>query len=210
MRLSLVEACSRPLKVVTVKSGPEAADRQRLRAAVGALRGDAGQATDGFGDRGIRQLADVLGRNHLDDRRFVLLDVDRILDALAHTGDDHFLDVLVRLLLRHRGAALATRKMASPAVVLSIVFTSSPPNYCYWTATHGVRGGLGRKDVGSGGHLATPCIRIQEGHLGWRKRDGKKLREKRKPRQPRGSVGEALTNPGSPGSVLSASAGGME
>ena len=34
--------------------GAQAADRQRLGAAVGALRGDAGQSRDGLGDGGIR------------------------------------------------------------------------------------------------------------------------------------------------------------
>ena len=89
--------------------GSEAADRQRLRATVGALRGDAGEPANGFGDRRIRQLADVFGRYDFDDRDLVLLDADRVLDALADAGDDDFLDLVGfggpgGLVLRQRGA----------------------------------------------------------------------------------------------------------
>ncbi len=46
----------------------EAADRQGLGAAIGPLRGDAGQAGDRFSDRIVRQLADIFGRHGFDDR----------------------------------------------------------------------------------------------------------------------------------------------
>src|SRR4030095_13928821 len=45
----------------------EAADRQGLRATVGALRGETWQSPDGFGNRRVRQLADVLRRHDFDD-----------------------------------------------------------------------------------------------------------------------------------------------
>ena len=47
--------------------GREAADRDAVRAAVDALRGEAGQAGDRLRDRCVGKLADVLGRDRLDD-----------------------------------------------------------------------------------------------------------------------------------------------
>src|SRR5690606_8064506 len=64
----------------------EAADVDLGGAAALALRGQAGQAGDGFGDARVRQLADVLGGNRLDDRSRGLLGVDRLLDAAADAG----------------------------------------------------------------------------------------------------------------------------
>ena len=66
---------------------PKTPDRQGLGAALVALRRDAGQASDGFGDRGVRQLADVLGGHRLDDRRVLLLGRDGVLNPLADARD---------------------------------------------------------------------------------------------------------------------------
>ena len=65
----------------------EAADVDLLRAVAEALRGQAGQARQRVGDRHVRQLADVFGRDGLDDRGGGALGVDRILDAAADAGD---------------------------------------------------------------------------------------------------------------------------
>src|SRR5262249_8963782 len=50
-----------------VEVAGEAADAQRRRASGHALRGDARQARQRFGDGIVRQLADVFGRNRFDD-----------------------------------------------------------------------------------------------------------------------------------------------
>ena len=68
-----------------------ATQADRGRAAFGALRRDARQARDRLGDRRVRQLADVFGRDRLDDAARVGLQRDRALDARADTGDDDFL-----------------------------------------------------------------------------------------------------------------------
>lgn len=47
----------------------QATDRDDLRAATKALRSQTRQARQGFCDGVVRQLADVLGRNGLNDRR---------------------------------------------------------------------------------------------------------------------------------------------
>ena len=81
----------------------QAAHADDLRATRHALRGDAGQARNRFGDAGIRQLADVLGGNRLDDRGRFLLDVDGALDAAADAGHHDGVEVLrIVLLLRRR------------------------------------------------------------------------------------------------------------
>ena len=54
--------------------GRQAADADHLRAAADALRGQAGQAGDRFGDGDVGQLADVFGRDGFDDRGRFLLD----------------------------------------------------------------------------------------------------------------------------------------
>ena len=56
--------------------GAEAADRDDVGAARQALRGQAGKAGDRFGDRGVGELADILGRDRLDDLVLLLLLVD--------------------------------------------------------------------------------------------------------------------------------------
>ena len=67
--------------------GREAADRDHLRAAVDALRREAGQARDQFRDRDVGQLADVFGRDRLDDALLAALRVDES-GCRADTGDD--------------------------------------------------------------------------------------------------------------------------
>lgn len=66
----------------------QAAHADHLRATAHALRGQAGQAGDGFGDAHVGQLADVFGGHRFDDGRRLLLGVDRGLDAGADAGDD--------------------------------------------------------------------------------------------------------------------------
>ena len=65
----------------------QAAHADHLGAAGHALGGQAGQAGDGFGDAHVRQLADVLGRDGLDDGAGITLDRDGALDAAADAGD---------------------------------------------------------------------------------------------------------------------------
>ena len=65
----------------------EAADVDLLRTVAEALRGQAGQARQRVGDRHVRQLADVLGRDRLDDGGGRALGVDRVLDATADARD---------------------------------------------------------------------------------------------------------------------------
>src|SRR5690606_17477774 len=71
----------------------QAADRDDLAAAVEALGGQAWQAGQRLGDGDVRQLADVLGGDDLDDRGVAALLGDRALDRAADAGDDHLLDL---------------------------------------------------------------------------------------------------------------------
>ncbi len=66
----------------------QAADRHDVRAPVEPLRREAGKARKRFGDRKVRKLADVFGRDDLDDRGVLLLCLDRIVDGAANAGDD--------------------------------------------------------------------------------------------------------------------------
>ena len=67
LRLSPVLTISRPLSRVVAKSGRQAAHADHLRATRHALGRHARQARDRFGDAHVGQLADVLGRDGLDD-----------------------------------------------------------------------------------------------------------------------------------------------
>jgi hypothetical protein len=90
---------------------------------------DAGQPRDRFGDRGVGQLADVLGGYDLDDRALQLLGVDRVLDALAQTRDDDFLEVGGVLLLCQRGIAAGgqeNRETGRATDVLLVTFHPIP------------------------------------------------------------------------------------
>ena len=89
----------------------QAADGDLLAAAVQALHRHAGQTRQGFGDRDVRQLADVLGRNDFDDRGVVGLGRDRGLDRAADAGDDDFADFGRRLVsLSGGGRGLSLRR----------------------------------------------------------------------------------------------------
>ena len=87
----------------------EAADRQFARASVEALRGEAGQARQQFRDRGVGQLADVLGGDDFDDRSVVALLVDRASDRAADAGDDDGAVALLRVLGRFGGGGRRRR-----------------------------------------------------------------------------------------------------
>ena len=65
----------------------QAAHADDLRAPGDALRREARQPGDGFGDAVVGQLADVFGRDRLDDVARVLLDVDGAFDAAPDAGD---------------------------------------------------------------------------------------------------------------------------
>ena len=67
----------------------EAADDNTLGAAVDPLGGQAGQAGQCFRDTGVRQLADVLGGDCLDDQRGAFLDFGGCLDTLGKAGRFH-------------------------------------------------------------------------------------------------------------------------
>ncbi len=67
------------------------ADGDDLGAAGNALRGEAGQAGDRFGDRDVGQLADFFGRDRFDDARFILLGVDRVGQRIPDPRNDDFL-----------------------------------------------------------------------------------------------------------------------
>ena len=97
--------------------GAGAADRDRIGAAEQALRCQAGQASDGFADRRVGQLADILGRDRFDDRLRILLHIDRILQRGAETGDDDRAGRIIlrrafglgRAVLRHGGRSARRR-----------------------------------------------------------------------------------------------------
>src|SRR5690606_13537567 len=56
--------------------------------AVAALDRDAGDALQRLGKVGVRELADVLGADRVDDTGGVALDVHRVLEAVAQPRDD--------------------------------------------------------------------------------------------------------------------------
>jgi hypothetical protein len=70
----------------------QAADRDRGRAAVDALRGQTRQPRDGVRNAGVGQLADVFGADDLEDGSRFSLGGDRLLDREADAGDDDFLE----------------------------------------------------------------------------------------------------------------------
>src|SRR5690606_25109192 len=84
----------------------EAADVDLGGAAALALRGQAGQARDRFGDAGVRQLADVLGRDRLDDRGGGLLGVDGPFDRGTDAGNDDAVELGGLFAVRRRGGVL--------------------------------------------------------------------------------------------------------
>ncbi len=70
------------------KARIRAAQADRGRTTLGTLRGQAREPRDGLGDTGVRQLADVLGGNRLDDAARVALGRDRAFNTGADAGDD--------------------------------------------------------------------------------------------------------------------------
>mmetsp|Transcript_41418 Transcript_41418/g.97062 ORF Transcript_41418/g.97062 Transcript_41418/m.97062 type:complete len:371 (+) Transcript_41418:2632-3744(+) len=78
-----------------------------------ALSGHAGQAGQCLSDCGVRQLADVFGRDGLDDRVVISLDRDCVLDALADAGHDYRFEGLgLRCCLLGRCAASRDQQRA--------------------------------------------------------------------------------------------------
>src|SRR5471032_77567 len=69
--------------------GGEAADADQVGVAADVLRGQAGQGGDRFGDAGVRQFADVFGRDGFDDGGRIFLDGDVRLDAAADARHGH-------------------------------------------------------------------------------------------------------------------------
>ena len=81
----------------------QAADRDLVGTTVETLRGQAWQTCQRFTDRCIGQLADVLSRNGLDDRRRITFRGDGVRQALAVTGGYYLFDNLT-IVLRHGGS----------------------------------------------------------------------------------------------------------
>ena len=82
-----------PVQQSRRKVGTEPSDGDGLAAPVQALRRQAGQTSKRFGDGHIRQLADVLGGNDLDDRGVAGLGRDRVLDGRANAGDNDLINL---------------------------------------------------------------------------------------------------------------------
>src|SRR4029079_6387938 len=105
-----------------------------------------------------------------------LLRVDRILDALADTGDHHFLDVVPGLLLRERGAsgdeedgAARGRSRFEPAALDALLAITlggslhlSPPNYvcCDPRPASRLRDSLMARMLSATAPWQSICIRI--------------------------------------------------
>ena len=70
----------------------ETADIDLGGTATFALGGQAGQTRDGFGNRRVRQFADVFGGNRFDDARRGLFGVDGVLNTAADAPDGHLVD----------------------------------------------------------------------------------------------------------------------
>src|SRR3546814_4028414 len=69
------------------EEGAKPAQRDFRRVALFAVRRRAGDRLDRLTDRQRGKVADVVGRQRVDDRGFLALGVDRILDRLANPGD---------------------------------------------------------------------------------------------------------------------------
>ena len=84
-----VEQCGREI-------GAEAADRQALVATFEALCGDARQARERVRDRHVGQLADVFGRDRVDDQDRLALDLGGGFETGANAGHDDIVTAVVR------------------------------------------------------------------------------------------------------------------
>src|SRR5690606_11452269 len=74
-----------------IESRTEAADRDLRTFAAAAFDADARNTRDRFGEVGIRELADVFGRDGVDYTGGFALDVHRALESAANAGDDDFI-----------------------------------------------------------------------------------------------------------------------
>jgi hypothetical protein len=77
--------------------GGQTTDRDHLGAAVDALGGETRKAGDRLGDRDVRQLADVLGRDAFQDLLGIALFGDGVGDGGAEAGDDDLFDLVAGL-----------------------------------------------------------------------------------------------------------------
>src|SRR5690606_30316116 len=73
-----------------VEAAAEAADRDLRAFTVIAVDGHAGNALERFRQVGVGELADVFRGDRVDDAAVAALDLDRLLDRGANTGDDNF------------------------------------------------------------------------------------------------------------------------
>ena len=82
----------------------KAANRDHLGATAQALGGETGQASQGLGDRVVRQAADVLCRDGFDDRGRFPFHGDRAFDGAAEAGHgDHLTGCFLSLVLARSG-----------------------------------------------------------------------------------------------------------
>ncbi len=91
------------IEVGAAEEGPQATDGDFRGAGLVAGRSGTGQGLDRIGQRGRRQVADVIGREHVGNDGVVALLVDRTLHRFADAGDLH---------LVQRGGILPCRVLA--------------------------------------------------------------------------------------------------
>src|SRR5690606_6690201 len=112
----------------------QAAHADDLGATGDALRRQARQARDRLGDAHVRQLADVLGRDRLDDGGGVALDRDRALDAATDAGDGDRIEVggvAAVVLGVHAGRAQRDgRRQRRAKHVALVMHVPSPRKWC--------------------------------------------------------------------------------
>jgi hypothetical protein len=88
-----------------VEAAAEAADRDLRAFAVGAVDRHAGDALQRFGEVGVGELADVFGRDGVDDAAVAALDLDRAFQRGPDARDDDFVDRLVLVIALGLGLA---------------------------------------------------------------------------------------------------------
>ena len=98
-----------PLSSVRVRFGLGAAQADALAFAELAVDDDAGDALQRLGDVLVRELADVLGGERVDDADRLALGLDRFAQAAADAGDDDLFD------LRPSSSIAAAHARAPPA-----------------------------------------------------------------------------------------------
>src|SRR5688572_18253138 len=82
-----------------VEAGTEAAHGDGAAFAVDTVDGYTGDTLQRLGEVGVRELADVFGRNGVDDAGRVALGLHRSLQASTQARDHHFLEFTSRLIL---------------------------------------------------------------------------------------------------------------